>query len=81
LTDLPERIKAHTERAIQQAIEDLEREQMQVKKDKIPAYWLPSLTPAAGTKVEDVLRRTEEALEKGLSTRCFVGDQFGHAVR
>lgn len=59
----------------------LEAEQMQVKKDKIPAYWLPSLTPAAGTKVEDVMRKTEEALEKSLSTRCFVGDKFGHTVR
>jgi hypothetical protein len=62
-------------------MDQLDKEQAQVKKDKIPAYWLPSLTPAAETKVEDLVRRTEEMLEKGLETKCFVGDKFGHAVR
>lgn len=81
LKDLPERIKAQTERAIQEAMTQLEKEQLKIKKDKIPAYWLPSLTPAADTKLEDVMKKTEEVLEKGLVTRCFVSDKYGHEVR
>lgn len=81
LKDLPERIRIQTERAIQEAIDQLDKEHVQAKKDKIPAYWLPSLTPSADTKVEDVVRKTEEALEKGFETRCYVGDHLGHPVR
>lgn len=81
LTDLPARINAQKEHAIEEAMNKLKAEQLQSKKDKIPAYWLPSLTPAADTKVEDVVRRTEELLERGLETKCYVGDKFGHAVR
>ena len=62
-------------------MDQLEAEQALAKRDRIPAYWLPSLTPAAETKVEDVVRKTEEVLEKGLSTKCYVGDKFGHTVR
>lgn len=62
-------------------MDQLRAEQALAKRDKIPAYWLPSLTPAAETKVEDVVRKTEEVLEKGLSTKCYVGDKFGHTVR
>lgn len=81
MADLPARINAQTERAIQEAMDRLKSEQLQAKRDKIPAYWLPSLTPAADTKVEDIVRRTEETLEKGLETKCFAGDLFGHSVR
>lgn len=59
----------------------LDREHLQAKKDKIPAYWLPSLTPSADTKVEDIVRQTEQMLEKGLDTKCYAGDKYGHAVR
>lgn len=79
LADLPARIAAQKERAIADTMERLEQEQAEAKKHKIPAYWLPSLTPSADANSADVVRRAEDALEsKGMVTKCYVADRLGH---
>lgn len=80
LKDLPARIAAQTERAIADAMDKVDQQHAQSKRDKIPAYWLPSLTPSADTKTEDIVRQTEAALAKGMTSNCYVADKFGHPV-
>lgn len=81
LANVPARIAAQTERAIAETMERLSEEQAQAKRDRIPAYWLPSLTPSAETSKQEIVRRTEEALGKGMETKCFVSDVHGHPLR
>ncbi|PWN38033.1 uncharacterized protein FA14DRAFT_159795 [Meira miltonrushii] len=80
LSDLPARIAAQAERRLEETMERLAEERTQAKRAKIPAYWLPSLTPSAETSKEEIVKRTEEALRKGLETKCYIGDKFGHVV-
>ncbi|MCO5556066.1 hypothetical protein L7F22_009610 [Adiantum nelumboides] len=80
LSDLPARIAAQAERRLEETMERLAEEHTQAKRVKIPAYWLPSLTPSAETSKEEIVKRTEEALRKGLETKCYIGDKLGHVV-
>lgn len=80
LSDLPARIAEQAEKRLNEIMKELAEEQIQAKRDKIPAYWLPSLTPSAETSKEELVKRTEEALRKGLDTKCYISDKLGHEV-
>lgn len=74
LSDLPSRALELANQAEEAALKTIEAEQREARKAKLPAFWLPSLTPSqkeGNVSISD--------LKKSLTTRCKISEH-GHPM-
>ncbi|KAL9940522.1 hypothetical protein V8E36_000010 [Tilletia maclaganii] len=72
LSSLPEAIALKLQQAEDAALASLEQEQRDARRTKLPAFWLPSLTPS------EVAGRPKDIK---LHTLCRVGNERGHKLK